>query len=111
MNSSLAPLGPRVRNSLITTDGKSSGDGVGEGEPPGLGDGDGCGIGVGVGVGAGVGLGLGLGVGMGVGVGVGCVTVTCDDVDCTPRATAVTCAVPGPIAFANPRPSTNTTEV
>src|SRR5258707_12190807 len=46
-------------------------------------------------VGVGVGLGLGLGVGNGVGVGVSCVILTCDGVDCTPRATAMTCAVPG----------------
>jgi hypothetical protein len=73
MNSSLAPFGPRVRNSLIKTDGKGVGEAVGDGEGVGrgVGVGDGEGLGDGVGVGTGVGLGEGFGEGLGVGVGEG----------------------------------------
>ena len=71
MNSSFAPLGPRVRNSLITTggvavgdtdgDGLAEGEGLGLGDALGLGDGDGLGLGDGDTVGVGVGDGTGVG--------------------------------------------------
>lgn len=68
MNSSLAPFGPRVRNSLITTGGRVTGEGkgVGEDDAVGLGEADGVGLGLGEGTGAGVGFGVGVGVGVGV---------------------------------------------
>src|SRR5256714_14534199 len=49
MNSSFAPLGPRVRNSLTTIGEVSVGEGDGEGDGDGDGEGDGVGVGVGVG--------------------------------------------------------------
>lgn len=76
-NSSLAPFGPRVRNSLITTVGIGVGDGKGDGVGEGLGlgeiDGDGNGVGAGVGdaLGAGLGETEGDGEGPGDGPGVG----------------------------------------
>jgi hypothetical protein len=94
MNSSLAPAGPRVRNSLITSSGKAGvgvgnglgvtvglGDGVtigvgdgltiGEGLGDSLGDGVGDGVELGTGVGVGIGVGVVVGMGVGVAVGVG----------------------------------------
>jgi len=70
MNSSLAPFGPRVRNSLITTGGTvtGEGDGVGEVDAVGLGEADGVGLGLGEGEGIGVGFGVGVEEGVGVGV-------------------------------------------
>ena len=65
MNSSLAPLGPRVRNSLITIVGLNDGVGVGDGE----------------------GLGDGLGETVGDGDGDGATTVT-DPAERSPRAVA-----------------------
>ena len=55
MNSSLAPFGPRVRNSLITIGDSPTGKGVGLGTGVGVSDGDGIGVGVAVGAGVGVG--------------------------------------------------------
>lgn len=70
-NSSLAPFGPRVRNSLITTAGVGLGNGKGDGDGDGIGVGVGLGAGVGVGVGEGLGDGLGETEGVGEGLGVG----------------------------------------
>src|SRR6266850_2392497 len=89
MNSSPAPPGPRVRNSLITTGG-----------------GLGVGVAVGEGEGTGVTLGEGPGLGAGVGVGLGCVTVASEGADCTVRAKATIWAIPGPIALTVPFAST-----
>src|SRR6059058_3959957 len=47
MNSSFAPLGPRVRNSLTTIGEVIVGEGDGEGDGDGDGDGEGVGVGVG----------------------------------------------------------------
>src|SRR5437773_9321219 len=88
MNSSFAPLGPRVRNSLITIGGAGVGDGDGLGNGEGLGDGKG--------------LGDGEAIGVGVGVGVGLVIVSAAGNDSTPRAEAKTCATPARIPVANP---------
>ena|SRR5882724_529516 len=87
MNSSLAPFGPRVRNSLIKTDGKGVGEAVGDGEGvgSGVGVGEGEGLGDGVGVGTGVGLGEGLGVGVGDGPGVGTLARFCGSLGATSR--------------------------
>ena len=49
MNSSFAPLGPRVRNSLMTIGEVIVGEGDREGDGDGDGEGDGVGVGVGVG--------------------------------------------------------------
>lgn len=57
-NSSLAPFGPRVRNSAINIAGCT----VGLGDGVGWGDGEGVGVGVDVGVGVGVTVGEGDGV-------------------------------------------------
>ena len=130
-NSSLAPFGPRVRNSLMTIAAGALGDGEGLGElfgvgvglglgegvavgngvgvgvglRLGLGLGLGLGVGVGVGVAVGVGAGVGLGTGVGVGDGLGLTIVTVASSDSIPRAVAVIATVPGEIALANPVPS------
>src|SRR5712664_3500373 len=75
MNSSLAPFGPRVRNSLITTGGfgvgDADGDGLGDGDGDGLGLGDGYGLEIGDGLGDGLGVADGDGETLGVGDGLG----------------------------------------
>jgi len=111
MNSSFAPFGPRVRNSLITTDevGDGLGDGFGDGDGVGTGDGMGVGEGLTTGVGLGVDDGRGEGEGEGEGVGVEAITDTVDAFDCMPRAIANTSARPAPTAFARPFSSTSTT--
>ena len=86
MNSSFAPLGPRVRNSLITT----GGAGVGDTDGDGLGDGDGDGD------------GEGLGPGDGDGLGAGAVIVRVAGTDSTLRPEAKICTVPGPTPLVNP---------
>src|SRR6267378_6685121 len=88
MNSSLAPPGPRVRNSLMTIGRAGVGDTEGDGD--GLGSGDG------------VGVGDGEGAGDGDGLGTGSVTVKVAGTDSTARADARICATPGPIPVANP---------
>src|ERR1700682_770824 len=80
MNSSLAPPGPRVRNSLITNGGSVAGDPVGEGEALGDGDAD----------------------GVGDGEGDGPKPVSPAAPDSTPRALAKICTVPASTPFANP---------
>src|SRR6266850_2268302 len=81
MNSSFAPFGPRVRNSLVTTGGVGVGDGDGDGL--GLGEGDGLGLGEGLGEGDGLSDGdgegdtLGVGKGLGDGPGVGLLLKFC----------------------------------
>src|SRR6266545_1911007 len=80
MNSSPAPFGPRVRNSLITI----------------------ADLGPGEAVGVGFGVGDEVGVGRGVGVGVGVATVKSAAEDCMPRADAMISAVPAVSAFAKP---------
>ena len=102
-NSSLAPFGPRVRNSLITkrSNGLGDGDGDGEGVAVGLGDG----LAVGVGLGDGVGVGLGEGVGVGVGV----TTLTIAGSDWAPRAVAMIADWPTSIPVILPLLSMRTT--
>ena len=97
MNSSFAPLGPRVRNSLITTGAVDDGEGEGDGVGDGLG---GVGVSEGRGEGDGDGVAEGVDFGVGVGVGVGAITETVEAFDCTPRATANTSVRPAPTAFA-----------
>ncbi len=111
MNSSPAPPGPRVRNSLITRGGAGLGGGDGRGVGVAVGEGPGVTLGEGPGEGVGIGLGVGLPVGVGTGLGLGCVTVTSEGVDSTVRAKAIIWALPGPIALAVPFASTVATDV
>src|SRR5215510_10239368 len=98
MNSSPAPLGPRVLNSLITTGaliGVGDGVGVGDGSEVGLGDGEG---------------GAGVGAGVGVGVGVGAASTRKETAAFTPRAVSVMSHVPTATARTEPRLFTTATD-
>ena len=91
MNSSLAPLGPRVRNSLITIEGLAEGVGLGDGD--------------------GFGTGLGDGETVGDGEGEGATTVTSEPIERCPRAVTKISVVPARTAETTPVPSTVATEL